>query len=365
MGNATNKMVPIDNERLFKEIELFKTSSIDEVNILDGTFNIGRHYLTLFKKLIEIPHLRITCQARFESITHGHKANEFIRLCTENRHRVHLEFGLQTIHENEMLTIGRKNRIKRIKEAMQILRDRNIDYETSIIYAIPGQTPESFIDTIEFLIENGCKVIKAYPLQIPKNSEMEDRRREYSVEEIRDKFNVKSVASTFSFLKEHREDMDRIASRLNSGQIVDQKSAKQDFEKFNKISKSNYLWKVSSLDPSEILPEIKQRIQVDFIDPTLNNISQEDFSQRTLLESTLIYFNTDQEFLNLVSDIISGNQWFELRKPIFKIEDIFPDINKSKFNNPVQDLVPKKYTCNLLLSKSGNFYVTRDIVTTP
>lgn len=363
-GNATNKMIPLDIDRLLKEIELFRNSSIDEVNILDGTFNLGRNYVLIFKKLLEIPNLHITCQARFESCVSGDRAKEFINLCTENRERVHLEFGLQTIHESEMATIGRKNRIDKIEKAMALLKENEIDYETSIIYAIPGQTVASFIDTIEFLIDKGCKTIKAYPLQIPKNSEIEKRRDEYSITEKEDKYNVKSVNSTYSFSKEEREDMDRIAFRLNSGQLVDQKSAKKDFEKLDKVHKSSYLWKVLSIDPSDILPEIKLRLKNDFIDPTLSNISQEDFSQESSLRSTLVNFKTEQEYLALLSNIISGKQQFELRKPIFKIEDIFPSIDNSKFNNPVEDLVPKKYTCNLLISKSGNFYVTRDIVPT-
>lgn len=361
-GNATKNTIPIDNERLFKEIELFRNSSIDEVNILDGTFNTGPNYITILKKLLEIPTLHITCQARFEKCVDQEGSQEFIRLCAENRDRLHLEFGLQTIHDNEMKTIGRTNNIDRIRKVMAILKENNIDYETSIIYAIPGQTPTSFIETIEFLIENGCKTIRAFPLQIPKNSQIEERRNEYCITERKDKYNVRSVNSTSSFFKEQREDMDRIASRLNSGQFNIENSFIQSFDHFDKVPGCNYLRKISSINESEISSQIIEMIKEDFIRPTLNNIEAEDFTQGNYLRIMNTHFKNDQETLEIISAIISGDLVFELRKPTVKLADIRPGFENLKIDTFNPNLVPKKYKCNLLISKSGNFYVTRDIV---
>jgi len=359
-GNATNKMVPLDNERLFKEIELIKNSSIDEVNILDGTFNIGRYYLTIFKKLLEIPDLHITCQARFESLF-GHKATEFIRLCAENKHRVHLEFGLQTIHEKEMAIIGRKNRIDRIEKAMQILLENQIDYETSIIYAIPGQTTLSFIDTIEFLIESGCKVIKAYPLQIPKNSKMENKRIEYAVNEGIDKYNVKSVISTYSFSKEQREDMDRIANRLNSGQITVRDKRKHMLNQLHYETVSTYLSKIKSSKKEVLDPLIIERIKTDYLNPTISNIENEDFTQASFLKSQFPNPRNTKQYSDWCSDFISGKKSLTIRKSWANLDSIIPGLSEIQNINFNPDLSPRKYTCNLVISRSGNIYAYRSI----
>ncbi len=363
-GNATKNMIQIDNERLLNEIELIKQSPIDEINILDGTFNIGTEYLDIFKKLIEIPDLKITCQARFESLF-GKKATEFLSICAENRQRVHLEFGLQTIHESEMLTIGRRNRIEKIEKALKILNDNKIDYETSIIYAIPGQTVDSFIDTIEFLIENGCKVIKAYPLQIPKNSKLETQRDEFNVNEIKDKYNVKSVSSTFSFPKEQRSDMDIIVERLNKGKLLpksDELLIRRIFEECNTKKITPYLYEIKSIKKNVIIPELFTRITEEFVKPTMYDIQDEDFSQGLMISGHIFSLNSSKRsYVKYMSEAISGKFYFELKKTHFESDEIDVGLKKPVKVRVNLNLVPKRYYCKIRLSKSGNIYVYRDI----
>jgi histone acetyltransferase (RNA polymerase elongator complex component) len=298
--------------------------------------------MLIFKKLLEIPDLNITCQARFESCIYGDKAKEFIRLCAENKHRVHLEFGLQTIHENEMAIIGRKNRIDRIEKALAILKENQIDYETSIIYAIPGQTVESFLDTIEFLIANGCKTIKAYPLQIPKNSKMENRRDELSITFGTNNYNVKSVNSTYSFPAEQREDMDRIAARLNSGQLTVRKDIGNLLDEVNYEPISKYLWKIQLIETNEINPEIIEFIQKDYISPTMQNISIEDHTQSALILGQLLSLNDQTKYSQFITDLISGKQYLELKRPQVDLESLEEVYGKGHVNNFNPALTPKK-----------------------
>lgn len=209
-GNANTGMLALSPETIEKDIEIFSQSNIDEINILDGTFNIKNNYQEILEKLINRTNSKITFQARFEALK-----PDFLEFCALHKERLHLEFGLQTIHPDEMEVIGRKNNIDQIKEKLHELNRLGIDYEVSIIYAIPSQTITSFIDTIEFLRVNGCKKIMAFPLQIPQNSELESKIKEYKVTFSEDEFYVKSVASSLSFTKEEREDMDEIAFALN------------------------------------------------------------------------------------------------------------------------------------------------------
>ena len=82
-----------------------------------------------------------------------------------------------------------------------------------------GQTVESFIDTIEYLISKGCYTIKAYPLRIPKNSEIESKRYDMKIVDIKNDYNISTVGSSYSFCFENRNDMERISERLNKGEI--------------------------------------------------------------------------------------------------------------------------------------------------
>lgn len=221
-GNAEKILIEFDKKRLFDEIDLIKNSSIEEINILDATFNYGTNYLEILYYLLEQTDLKITFQARFECLTGklgGNLGKEFLELSAKYKDRIHMEFGLQTIHKDEMKVIGRKNKTEMIEPALEKLNTLGISYEVSIIYAIPGQTVERFIDTIEFLLTNHCKTIRAYPLQIPRNSELEKKRTEYQIVELVDEMNVRSIQSSFSFTKEQRTDMDEIALRLNTNEL--------------------------------------------------------------------------------------------------------------------------------------------------
>lgn len=206
-GNANAGMQDLSLETLEGDIQLFSQSTIDEINILDGTFNVGKNYLDILKKLINNTSSKITFQARFESLT-----AEFLNYCALHKDRLHLEFGLQTIHLNEMEVIGRKNNIELIKEKLLELNQLEIDYEVSIIYAIPGQTIASFVETIDFLRKYKCEKIMAFPLQIPENYLLQEKIREYKINFKQDDYYVRSVDSSYSFTSAHRTRMDEIAS---------------------------------------------------------------------------------------------------------------------------------------------------------
>jgi radical SAM superfamily enzyme YgiQ (UPF0313 family) len=206
-GNTNLGKQDLSLEEINKDIQLFSKSTIDEINILDGTFNVGQNYLDILKKLINNTSSKITFQARFESLT-----PEFLNYCALNKERLHLEFGLQTIHQSEMELIGRKNKIKLIKKRLQDLHKLGIDYEVSIIYAIPGQTIASFVETIDFLRKYKCTKIMAYPLQIPENSSLQEKIKENNITFRQDEFYVKSVGSSNTFTSEERTLMDQIAS---------------------------------------------------------------------------------------------------------------------------------------------------------
>lgn len=365
-GNATINVIDIDYERLLAEINLFKESCIDEINILDGTFNIGKYYLDIFKKLLEIENLKITCQARFETLETP-DGKVFLELCKNARNRVHLEFGLQTIHEKEMVTIGRNNDLEKIKRALSLLKLNQIDYEVSIIYAIPGQTIESLIDTIEFLITQGCSNIKAYPLSIPKNSAMESKKEKMNVVEGKNKYNVSSVISTYSFPEEQRADMDRIVERLNNGELFTEIEAlPADYNpgrSYKYKEQTDYQWEISGVEMSGLDANFLKRIEKDYLLATNSDVSKIDVMQGLLqIEQIKDNWTTDK-ILQYINGFLSGKNSLELRKWEY------PDVDTKSLdqlgialrkNN--SSLIPKKYFCKVRISKSNNIYVYRDII---
>lgn len=354
-GKATKKVVYIDEKRLFSEIELFRKAGVEEVNILDGTFNFGPNYLKVFGKLLELPGVKITCQARFENLA-GESGREFLMLCAENKDRVHLEFGLQTINNAEMDTIGRRNIIDKVRTALESLTRIGIDFGTSIIYAIPGQTVESFIDSIEFLIGQGCKKIMAYPLRIPKNSDLECRKEQLGVREAFDNYNIRTVSSSASFTTENKLDMDKIARRFEDGDLTIP-GQKLSGKQIKSRAVNEYQKELTFLPPDQIRLELAWHLLDVFVIQTLKDIASEDVRDYLRELGKTARHMKDKEFF---SDLISGQMVYELR-PTEK-----PEKTEPYFERILAGVDPnrraKKYRCRVRIGTSGNVYIYREII---
>ena len=346
-----NVVVQINIDRLKKEIDLIRDSNVEELNILDGTFNVGKHYFEILRYILETTNLNVTFQARFECLT-----DEFLSLCGKYYQRVHLEFGLQTIHQEEMQTIGRKNNLEKVKSALEKLNEKSIDYETSVIYAIPGQTMESFIDTIEFLLYNKCPKIRAYPLQLARNSKLssEEQQKKWKIKIRTDsQTKVSSVVSSISFSAETRRDMDLLAERL----ITDKDLYKTHILPKNLITErqTDYLYKV--LNPTECYDKklLYRLIEEYFESPTNDDFIAIDFIASGLHRGEKLIPKKDKE------------DYFKRLEPNFSYNlEKVKEPHIIDFGNGVKITMRTaqhnyKFYCELRVGISGNLYVFRRI----
>jgi hypothetical protein len=345
-------LVEIDLERLKLEIDLIGNSNVEELNILDGTFNFGRKYLEILDYILKNTNLKVTFQARFEMLK-GTKAYEFLKLCSQYRERIHLEFGLQTIHDDEMQTIGRTNNMDKIQYALLKLNELELDYETSIIYAIPGQSVEKMIDTIEYLLTNNCKKICAYPLQIAKNSDLENHRNDLVIIESIDELKVRSVESSYSFTKQNRSDMDLLAERLATNELSYIKEIQSDL-KLRQVT--DFQYEVLSIEGIDDVAHVGFLIDKYFEDPTNKDYNEIDFYQSAVhLGNKMETSATNRE--HYINELLSRKRFYEIKKSA----PVIVDCNGNELKIKTSDRNIKFY-CNLRLGKSGNFYVIREIV---
>ncbi len=210
-----NKVYKHDLNKLHSELSFFKRKNVKRLNILDPIFNAGNTYLDILKLACDLNlQCTITMQTRFELIR-GTQGDNFINLC--KKINSHLEFGLQTANENESNIIDRKNNINTVREVLNRLNVNDISYEVSLIYGLPMQTVQSFKDSIDFLIDNGCKSIVAYPLMLLKGTELYAERNKYDfVEKKLGSYNIPTVISSNTFTEMEWLEMDTIAKELNS-----------------------------------------------------------------------------------------------------------------------------------------------------
>lgn len=219
-GNSKicKKVLYIDLDHVKKDLFILEKAGVKHINVLDGTFNIGKNYPEILRAIFKLTNAHVTLQCHFKNLDQNQKSEEFIQLCHDYRDRITLELGVQTIIKSEDLLIGRNNKIEKIEKGINLLNKHKINYSVSIIYGIPGQTKESFMETINWLLMRNCFNICAYPLRIPRNSNIYEKKQEYEVAELYNQDNVKTVVSSNSFTIADFEKMTNYSKILSKQQ---------------------------------------------------------------------------------------------------------------------------------------------------
>jgi radical SAM superfamily enzyme YgiQ (UPF0313 family) len=172
---------------------LFCKNNVEDIAVLDPIFNSGKQAVKILKRFHENGFKgRLSLQCRAEMIT-----DEFIEY--SSKLNVRLEFGLQTIHENEGVAVNRKNNMKKVRQNLTKIIDAGIEYEVSVIYGLPEQTLDSFRETINWCLSMKTPVIKAFPLMLLRGTDTEKRKHTWGFVESGDSMPVAIQSDTFSF----------------------------------------------------------------------------------------------------------------------------------------------------------------------
>lgn len=208
-----NKVFMHSLDKVFSEISFITARQVKRVNILDPIFNAGKEYLEVMREINRTNlTTTFTLQSRFENIL-GPAGTAFLDLCSRGNY--HLEFGLQTADPTEAENINRRNNLQKIDKVLNELRERNISYEVSLIYGLPGQTIDSFKRSIDFVQSRGCKTIKAFPLMLLRGTELYYEKEKWNIkEEATGEFAIPVVTSSNSFRRHDWEQMYDIANNL-------------------------------------------------------------------------------------------------------------------------------------------------------
>jgi radical SAM superfamily enzyme YgiQ (UPF0313 family) len=208
-----NKLYKRPLDKVFDEISFLTDRHVKRVNILDPVFNVGKEYLSVMEHINKVKNGTVfTLQSRFEKLDED-EGERFLELAADGRYL--LEFGLQTIHTTEMEAINRKNDMTKVRHAFSRLSTSGVQFEVSLIYGLPGQTVDSFRQSIDFAQSNGAEVIKAYPLMLLRGTEMYSNKHQWGLkEESTGEFGIPVVTESNTFRRHEWEVMKQIADGL-------------------------------------------------------------------------------------------------------------------------------------------------------
>lgn len=162
--------------------EQSREGPLRDLAVVDPTFNQGSLHMDVLRRLAH-GGLRgkLSLQCRLEMLT-----PEFLDAVNELRTsaRVVLEFGVQTIHKDEMRLIERPNNRKRISYWLDRLNADGVPYDLSFIYGLPTQTLGSFHETVEWASKvrdaHATRDARAlfFPLMLLRGTRLHDRAAE-------------------------------------------------------------------------------------------------------------------------------------------------------------------------------------------
>lgn len=214
-----NRIYKRPQERVREELDWLSARGVRKVNFLDPVFNQGSEYLGLLEHMVASGFQPdVTFQSRFELIRNA-EGERFIELAGKLNSR--LEFGLQTANGSEGKAVNRGNAPDRIQDAMRALDRGNVPYEVSLIYGLPGQTVQSFVESILFLQDNGCSRIVAFPLMLLRGTELFAQKEKWGFKERPEgRFGIPVVYESSSFSEAEWFQMKDIAEGLGAHERV-------------------------------------------------------------------------------------------------------------------------------------------------
>lgn len=198
-------------ERVFAEAARFAEAGVKRISVLDPIFHANRERAVRLLHGFRDAGLRaqLSLQCRFELVN-----DAFLDALEEMD--VVLEFGLQTIHAEEGLAIGRPNKIDVADAVIHKLHARGIPFEVSLIYGLPLQTLDSFRRSVDWCLNRRVSTVRAWPLMLLRGTPLYDQRERWGfVESVGDR--IPHVVSSASFSEADFVAMGEVAASLEAG----------------------------------------------------------------------------------------------------------------------------------------------------
>ncbi len=239
---------------------ILKNPIIQDIAILDPTFNSGPNYMAILNQLIEGKYTgKLALQCRIEMVQD--KFLEAVETLNKTAHVV-LEFGLQTTDPTEAKIIQRPNNMTKVQHILSQTRDRRIATEVSLIFGLPNQTVQSFKESIEFCKDYGVPTIYAYPLMLLRGTPLHAKKEQLQLIESSDldlqidriQENIPHVVASPSFSYKDWCLMAKMAESLdqyNKKKSKELKAKTTSFQKMQATLNSMSFWHHSNNQPVE------------------------------------------------------------------------------------------------------------------
>ena len=164
-------------ERIKKELQLFRESGVDQVFVLDPTFNYNKKTAKEILRLIgeEAPEIYYFFEVRSESLDEE-MAGLFASIdCS-------LQIGLQSASSDVLRNINRSIAPDDFESKVLLLHEAGVVYGFDLIYGLPGDTLDGFCNSLDFAMGLIPNHVDIFPLAVLPGTRLQETAPSFELE---------------------------------------------------------------------------------------------------------------------------------------------------------------------------------------
>ncbi len=163
-------------DRLQKELELFESKKVNQIFVLDPTFNrdVNRAKKILRMILKTAPLIHFTFEVRTEYID-----NEIAELFAQIN--CSLQIGLQSALPEVLSKVNRKIDPDKYAEKISLLNANGVIFGLDLIYGLPGDTLEGFKQSLNFALRLQPNHLDIFPLAVLPGTALYDDAHSFNL----------------------------------------------------------------------------------------------------------------------------------------------------------------------------------------
>ncbi|MBN2657697.1 MAG: DUF4080 domain-containing protein [Spirochaetales bacterium] len=156
--------------RIIKELRLFEKRGVEQIWVLDPTFNIRKERALEILHIIEqsAPLIHFTFEVRAELLDEE-QAEAFSRIHGS------LQIGLQSCHDPVLNLLNRSIDAKDFSDKTDLLNKYEVVFGLDLIYGLPGDSLDGFMESMDFAVNRIPNHLDIFRLSVFPGTELYDR----------------------------------------------------------------------------------------------------------------------------------------------------------------------------------------------
>jgi radical SAM superfamily enzyme YgiQ (UPF0313 family) len=166
-----------DEDRIVRELQLFEEKQVDQIFVLDPTFNINKKRALRILALINeyAPYIHYTFEIRAELLDEE-LAQQFAEIhCS-------LQIGLQSADNSVLEKLNRTINKENFSEKISLLNQYGAVFGLDLIYGLPGDSFKGFLSSLDYSLMQIPNHLDIFRLSVFPGTELYDKAEELEIQ---------------------------------------------------------------------------------------------------------------------------------------------------------------------------------------